>query len=648
MHRPMQGEHFRVRRWLVIVVVQAALALVGGVCQASAPFELSPHVTIVRGAVNGVLIEKDGHRLVVYGDPERCWGSADMVLLTHGRRDVVWAGRSLVDNGAESVVPAHEAKQFTEAGAFWADFWDKRFHDYAQQSTKIPTVPLKVGRTVREGDRVPWQDVTIDVLDTPGYTRGAVSYFVAIDGLQYGFVGDVIYGDGHLFDLYSLQDAVSEAQIGGYHGYAGRIGDLIASLRKIKARKPDVLVPARGPVIEQPANAIDKLIERLQAAYENYLSINAGHWYFKQRYKTLARRALGADRNVPWMPYARTIRNAPPDWIVPIHNSRLVISRDRTGLLIDCGSRAIIAEIRKLREQGKLRTIDGLFITHYHDDHTDKVNEFLQEYDCPVYATAILEDVLRRPGAYRLPCVTANAIERLAIVPDGHRRRWKEFMLTFYDFPGQTIYHDALLVEKDGGEKIFFIGDSFTPSGLDDYCLQNRNLLREGEGYFYCLDLLKRSIPPNALLINQHVLEPFRFDAAQIDHLTDTLAKRRAILSDLLPWDEPNFGIDERWARIHPYGQEVRTGDEADVAVKILNHSNQSQAFTVTLNAPSGFAVQPERACVTAAAGKEAEIHFQVTVPQHSSGAVHVVTADIESGSWQLRQWSEGLLKVVP
>ena len=157
-----------------------------------------------------------------------------------------------------------------------------------------------------------------------------------------------------LLDLYSLQDAVPQAKIGGYHGYAGRIGELIASLRKVAAQKADILVPARGPVIREPAAAIDRLIERLQAAYENYLSISAGHWYFKERYDILAARALGQADRVPWMPYARTIEKQPPDWIVPIQNSRLILARDRSGFLIDCGSRGIIDEIRKLKDQGRL------------------------------------------------------------------------------------------------------------------------------------------------------------------------------------------------------------------------------------------------------------------------------------------------------
>jgi glyoxylase-like metal-dependent hydrolase (beta-lactamase superfamily II) len=631
-----------------VVSVFLAVTALAGICVGAATEVLSPSVTVSPGAVNGVCIERDGHRLVIYGDPQQCWKTADMVLFTHSRRDVVWAGRAMVESGAKSVVPAQEAEQFSQVEDFWTSLWDKRFHDYAQQSTRIMAVPLRVDQAVQEGAELPWQDLKVHVLDTPGYTRGAVSYFVEVDGRKYGFVGDLIYGDGRLLDLYSLQDAVSPAKIGGYHGYAGRIGEMIASLRKAAAQKADILVPARGPVLREPAAAIDRLIERLQAAYENYLSISAGHWYFKDRYDVLAARALGNADRVHWMPYARTIEKQPPEWIVPIQNSRLILSRDRSGFLVDCGSRAIIDEIRKLKDQGRLASLDGLFITHYHDDHTDKVNELLQEYPCPVYVTPILEDVLKRPGAYRLPCETMNAMERLEIVANGGRKVWKEFTLTFYDFPGQTIYHDAMLVERDTGEKVFFLGDSFTPSGMDDYCLQNRNLLREGAGYSYCLDLLMSRIPPEALLINEHVVEPFRFDADQLKHMKESFARRQELLRDLFPWDEPDFGIDEQWARIYPYGQEVQPECWAQLTVKLLNHSSASNTFVVTMNAPAGFEIEPHAASVNATPGREVEAQFRLRAMHRPARAIQVVTADIQVGPWDLRQWCEGLVRVLP
>jgi glyoxylase-like metal-dependent hydrolase (beta-lactamase superfamily II) len=635
-------------RGVNLAAVLWSVAAFAGIRAETAPEVLSPSVTLSSGAVNGVCIERGGHRLIIYGDPQGCWKTADLVLFSHSRRDVVWAGRALVENGAKSVVPAREAGQLTGVEEFWTSFWDKRYHDYTQQSTRIIATPLRVDQTVQEGGEVPWQDLKVRVLDTPGYTRGAVSYFIEVDGRKYGFVGDLIYGDGRLLDLYSLQDAVAQTKIGGYHGYAGRIGALIASLRKVAAEKTDLLVPARGPVIREPTAALNRLIERLQAAYENYLSISAGRWYFKDQYDVLATRVFGSADRVPWMPYARTIEKQPPAWIVPIQNSRLLLSRDRSGFLIDCGGRAIIDEVRKLKEQGRLAALDGLFITHYHDDHTDQVNVLLREFPCPVYATPVLEDVLKRPGAYRLPCETANAIDRLEVVRDGQRQAWKEFTLTFYDFPGQTIYHDALLVERDTNTPVFFVGDSFTPSGLDDYCLQNRNFLRPGTGYSYCLDLLANRIPAQTLWINEHVLEPFRFEADQVRHMQETFARRRELLRELFPWDDPDFGVDEQWARIYPYAQELHVEQGTPLTVKLYNHGRASNTFVVTMNIPPGFECEPRQASVTAPPGQEVEAVFRLRAIRQPARATQVVTADVQVGPWDLRQWCEGLIRVLP
>jgi glyoxylase-like metal-dependent hydrolase (beta-lactamase superfamily II) len=628
------------------IIGLALLVTLTGIGQAYTLLQVSPHVRVCHDAVNGVFVEKDGRTLVVYGDPGGCITEADKVLFTHSRRDVVWAGRKLVEDGTDAVVPAGEADKFTKVTEFWSSFVDKRYHDYEQQITRILIEPLPVGRAVRGGDVIDWQDISMRVLDTPGYTRGAVSYLMNIDGRKYGFVGDLIYGDGHLMDLYSLQDAVGEARIGGYHGYAGRIGDLIASLRGVLKENPDILVPARGPVIKNPREAIERLIQRLEAAYSNYLSINAGHWYFKDRYEILAKRALGSPADVDWMPYAPVIEKAPPSWVIPIHNSRLLLSRDKAGFLIDCGSDAIIREVAKLKEQGRLSRLDGLFITHYHDDHTNKVPELVREFDCPVYASQQSADILEHPGAYRLPCLTSNAITNLSAVSDGHKMRWKEFELTFYYFPGQTLYHDALLVEKDGGEKIFFIGDSFTPSGIDDYCLQNRNFFHRGTGYFYCLDIL-RKMPANCLLINEHVLEPFRFSADQLEHMTKVLEERRQILADLFPWDEPDYGIDERWVRLYPYGQKAKAGQTVEIAVRILNHSSSSRKYIVSPNLPQGFGLEPKSASVRIPPRKKGQAHFKIILPKGITVPLHVVTLDIEFDKWHLRQWCECLIEVL-
>lgn len=630
-----------------IIIRSIVILALAGVARAGAVQELSPRVSICQDSVNGVFIESQGKRLVIYGDPAGRLEKAAKVLFTDSRRDLVWAGRRLVENGAESVVPADQIDKFTNVDDFWSAFVKNRYHDYDQQTTKILTEPLKVSRTVRGGDVIEWEDLSVRVLDTPGYSRGSVSYFVDVDGKRYGFVGDLIYGDGHLFDLYSLQDAVADAQIRGYHGYAGRIGDLISSLREVLKQNPDVLIPARGPVIETPRSSVNLLIQRLQASYRNYLSINAGHWYFTDRYEKLAKMALGSPADVDWMPYATVIEKKPPAWVVPIRNSRLLLSEDGAGFLIDCGSDAIIAEVAKLVQEGRLSGLDGVYITHYHDDHTDRVAELIRQFQCPVYSCRELANVLEHPEAYRLPAMTSDGIANLTSLAHGQKKRWKEFDLTSYYFPGQTLYHGALLVERDDGQKIFFIGDSFTPSGMDDYCLLNRNLLHEDAGYFYCLDLLLK-MPQDYLLVNQHVVEPFRFDISQLEHMKEVLAKRKEILADLFPWDEPNYGIDERWARMHPYSQKVKAGQEIEITVKILNHSQSSQVFTVKPNVPDGFGIKPEKISRNIEPRKEAGLSFTVTVPSSVSESLYIITCDVGFGEWNLRHWCESMLEISP
>ena len=167
-----------------------------------------------------------------------------------------------------SVVPKLDRTLFENPGEFWAKYESERFHDYSEVNTKVPREPVQVWRAVHGGEALDLDGVHVEVIDTPGYTRHAVSYWLETGGKRIACTGDLIYGDGQLFDLSSFQDAVPEAKARGYHGFAARAGELIESLRKIQAREPDVLVPLRGPLIENPRQAIGRLIARLRRSWQ--------------------------------------------------------------------------------------------------------------------------------------------------------------------------------------------------------------------------------------------------------------------------------------------------------------------------------------------------------------------------------------------
>ena len=593
-------------------------------------------VDFVEGPVNGIRIGRGEGGIAIYGDPRPNPAPAGQVLLTHGRRDVVWAAKTLIERGATPVVPASESGLFTGAAGFWREFRSARFHDYAQQSTRVPVESFPKLRTVAAGERMALDGAIIEVLDTPGYTRGAVSYLIESGGERLAATGDLIYGDGQLLDFYSLQDAIPETKERGYHGYAARAGQLLASLRRIAAWRPGVILPARGPAIRNPQAAIGKLIRRVEAVFRGYYSVDALRWYWgDDNLRTRARRVLG-DAAPEWMPMAETVEKKLPEWLVAIANTRVIASRTGATFLIDCGSRKIFEQVRS-----RFQRVEGLWISHYHDDHTDFAQAAAEAFGCPVHACAEMKDILENPTAWRMPCQTANPIRNVRATRHGETFQWREFEFTFYYFPGQTLYHGALHIRRDTGEEVFFTGDSFTPSGVDDYCLLNRNILRPGAGFLECLRLLGEK-HPQALLVNQHVEPLFRFSRAQLDFMRTALEQRRKLFAELFPWPDPNFGLDEQWARFHPYQLEAAAGRPVEARVVVVNHSPRRQEYRIT---PRAWAMAAKPLRLTLGPGQEGAARFALKPPPGFEGLA-VVTADIAFGPWDLREWCEALVGV--
>ena len=564
--------------------------------------------------------------------------NASRLLLTHHRRDII----PTIPQNARVVAPREEEQLISKTGDYWKTMSLKRFHYYTQQSTKVLVEPVKVDQWVSEGDVVESTGVKFRVMATPGFTRGAISYLATIDGKRYAFTGDLIYGDGKIFDLYSFQDAIPEAKVGGYHGYGARLADLITSLRKIKAWKVDIIYPARGPVINNPAEAIDKLISRVQALYHNYLSTNALHWYFKEeRMRICGERVLGKGAKIDLMPYCLYLDT--PDWIIQFSTSRIIVADNGHGFLLDCGGKNQFEYVKDLVAKGVVKQIDGIFVTHTHDDHSQMIKAAAEHFKCPVYATTEYEDVLENPGRYLMPGLTEHAVTDVKGMKDGETMKWHEYEFTFRFFPGQMYYHGALLVKRPEAKTVFFIGDSFSPSGIDDYCLLNRNLVHPDSGYPRCFKIV-RELPKNTWLINQHVPHVFRFSDKELTYLESQYAKRTKILRKLFPWDDPNYGIDERWATFYPYGNVMKPGETREVEVRLTNHSPIQRTFKVSPHDHRGTKVLSSPASTTLDPRAEGAVKVKIQAP--IKPGVYIITADIDSKDMHFHDWVETIIEV--
>jgi glyoxylase-like metal-dependent hydrolase (beta-lactamase superfamily II) len=635
------------REFLKSTVAMAALGAVAHprLAQASAPraapatWRISEHLAVYQGAINtGIL--RDGAKLLLIdcgvGDFQAESNTAVAQLaFTHHHRDQACGAWRFAERGARVAVPAAERAWFDAVDHYWSDS-RYRWHVYSQHPHHLMLArPLRVDATYRADDEFTWGPARIRVLATPGHTDGSLSYLVEVDGKRTIFSGDAIYDAGRLWDIYSLQKGVKPWT--DYHGFLGAREELLAGLARIKGANPDLLVPSHGRTMTEPAAAIDALAARLRACYDKYVAISAFRFYAADLFAAYAGRADQMPTS-PALPVPDCLRHFGTTW--------LLTSESGAALAMDCGEVSVVDELRKLIAGGKVRNVEGLWITHYHDDHIDAVPAFQQAFACPCITDRAVADVIGDPPAWRIPCISPSKARVDRPTRDGESWQWHEFRLTAYRFPGQTLYHAGLLVEGRG-LRMFFAGDSFTPGGIDDYCAQNRNFLGRDVGFDRCCSLLEKLRPTH--IFNPHVATAFTFTAAQYKTMRDNLAEREKLFGELFPWDHPNYGMDDSWVRCHPYEQRVRPGDDVRFDVVITNHSATARDAACQAScdgfASGGHAVGPW-AEASIAAKNEGRVRLTIRVPADAKPGRHVVPVNVRYGEWNLPQFSEAVVIV--
>lgn len=606
---------------------------------------LSDHLFVYHGPVN-VGIVRDGDRalLIDCGDGSVAAelsklniSTVDQVVFTHYHRDQV-CGLGDVAPEAKVGAPAGERDLLADPAGYWNDAKNLyRVYRTFRPDHLVPAEPIEVHEEFADGDRFTFGPAKVRVIDTPGHTEGSVSYLVEIDGRRVVFCGDSIYDEGRVWDVYSLQKGFKKGQrqIGGYHGFMGDRPRLVESLERIKGLEPDLLVPSHGNLMPEVARAVDELSERFEACYENYVSISALRHYFPELFTDYE----GRPGQMPIRPGIE-----PPDCLRHHGTTWMLVSESGAAFVMDVGSPRIVDQIRKMLAEGQIKSVEGLWVTHYHYDHTAGIPEFQKEFDCPCFMDRRLADVLTDPTAWRLPCLMADPIRVDRPMEDGQSWTWREFEMTSYYYPGQTLYHDALFVQK-GGLKMLFVGDSHTMAGIDDYCAQNRNWLGRDVGFQYCISLIERLEPTH--IFNCHVADAFTFTPDEIRFMRKALDRREELFGQLVPWDHANYGLDASWVRCHPYVNRAVPGERVRLEVVLTNHSakpQQSACRAVMPRALGGKATN----WVHGEAGPKAEhrLPVSVEVPAGAPAGRYVVAIDVRHGQRRLPQFAEAIVDV--
>ena len=630
---------------MFVAIVLSFTFLAVATTNAAETLQLSPDLHVYRGPVNvGILRSGDTALLFDCGDaavaealPNLGIKKVEQILFTHHHRDQACGAHRFVASGTQLVVPDAERTWFEDVKSYWNDpktRWDiYNFHPHRLMLTE--SVP--VASTVKPGDMLTWHDARITVLDTPGHTDGSVSYLVEVDNHKTVFCGDTIYDAGQIWDLHSLQKGFGRGnrKVRDYHGFLGAQGELIAGLGRIKATNADTLVPSHGNVMSEPAAAVDKLLAQLDECYDRYVGISALRHYFPQLFEDFN----GRPGHMPIGPPIEV-----PDCLRHFGTSWVIVSKDKAAFVLDAGHERRIDDLKGLIEKEQLTGVEGLWITHYHNDHVAAIPQFLQAFDCPCYADEHVAQVISDPMAWRIPCISPSVAKMEKFLKHGESWKWHEFTLTSYFLPGQTLYHGGLLVEGQG-LRLLFVGDSFTPAGIDDYCALNRNWLGPDVGFNACLDLMEELKPTH--LFNCHVNVAFNFTAEQYQAMRKNLAEREKLFGDLFPWDHANYGMDESWIRTFPYEQQANPGDVVSLEVVITNHSTEPCNASARPVMPRSWGQATEDwQSISAPAKAEIPLTIRFEIPARTRPGRYPIPLDIRYGERLLPQFTETIIVV--
>ena len=474
------------------------------------------------------------------------------VVVTHHHRDGVQGLARAVASGARIWVPPLEYTLIAEVDRHWQHRRLENDYDLRQDRfSLLDSVP--VTGVVAEYRTQEIGGHAFFTLPTPGHTAGSVSYFVEVAGKRLAFCGDLLYGDGKLWSLAATQWS--------YSGVEGLTATHV-SCAVLAERDPDLLLPAHGPLVEDPQAALATVRDRVQELVDLRLE---HRWDLADMHAN------------PWAPVTEhLLRNR-----ASFANNYAIVSETGAALLIDFGydvttglvprtereaRRALLWPLDALRGGHGVREIEAVVVTHYHDDHVAGLDLLRDVEGTRVWAPENVAPILTEPARYDLPCLWFEPIAVDRIVRFGESVRWHEYELRFHPLPGHTLYAAAIEFEVDG-KRVLATGDQQTGGERPVLNYQYRNRFRIDD--FIESAQLYRSLRPD-LIVSGH-WPPQEVDDALLDGLAADGRRLADLHRELLPLDELDFGPEGFGARIEPYRSIVALGERLELDVLVRN-----------------------------------------------------------------------------
>ena len=158
-------------------------------------------------------------------------GDIKYLLNTHAHIDHTGGLADMKQASGAQLIAGEADKPLLEGG----------YYPGRQEETDLAFPPVKVDRTVREGDTVTVGDVTLTARETPGHSPGCTSWTFTVKD-----------GDASRSVLIFCSATVALNQLVGNPTYRGIVDDYRKTFARAKEMKPDVLLAPHPEMYNMP------------------------------------------------------------------------------------------------------------------------------------------------------------------------------------------------------------------------------------------------------------------------------------------------------------------------------------------------------------------------------------------------------------
>jgi glyoxylase-like metal-dependent hydrolase (beta-lactamase superfamily II) len=522
---------------------------------------------LVRAGAKALLINIGGGRALRDLSPAEVT-QVEGVLVTHHLRPVTQGLPAAVKLGAWIAAPAGEARLLSDAQTFWRETALRDVYIF-KPDLDTPADNVAVAKTLQSGKPFTWQGITFEVIDTPGPTAGAVSLVARIDDLPVAFTGELIVEDGKIPNYWNMEYAYGDNGLPGLRATR-------ASVQEVMKRLPAMLLPARGPVISQPKQAADKLLERI-AAVEKLFAV-----------EPLKKGVRRNDHPLPHLYWRR--------------GSYLVVGDEGHAVLI--GYPGLDARgwggprwLGKLYDDHVFTKLDAIFLLGYQDDHVAGAPALAATFGCPVYTSAEVAQALRSDGPDPFTLFRAGQFDaplQPSIVNTGDKpsaeMEWRGHHLRFVPLGGHSLHQMGILADIDG-KQILFTGDTLLPTqplSGDLNCLCR--VEQPGFSYTDAADWLQK-LHPALAATNHHGL--IELDDARLAGFAQWARAIEPALTPLLATHSYRAGLDP-FARhsVTPFHLVMEKPGEKYLRLAVRNDRRGPLAVQYHFHLPAGWLLQ--------------------------------------------------------